>query len=92
MLLNVVDLWTSITQITTCIVSVNDGIALSCKYKYNSLVTFTAEKALFDAVWLWNRVQIKYPVFLGDWDGYSFPLFIVLITQYKASLWEENLH
>lgn len=37
MLLNVVDLWTSITQITTCIVSVNDGIALSCKYKYNTV-------------------------------------------------------
>lgn len=29
-LLNVVDLWTSPPQITTCIVSVNDGIALSC--------------------------------------------------------------
>lgn len=43
-------------------------------------------------MWLWNRVQIKLPFLLGDWDGCSYPLFIVLITQLKASLWKENFH
>lgn len=31
MLLSVVDFWTFIPQITACILSVKDGIALSCK-------------------------------------------------------------
>lgn len=35
---------------------------------------------------------MKPAFFLGDRDGCSYPLFILLITQHKASLWKENFH
>lgn len=64
---------------------------VSIKKRY-SLVTFTAEKALFEAVWLWSWVHLKgFSFFVTEMDIF-FPLFILLITQSKAILWEKNLH